>query len=114
MSIAAKDAASILGVSERMIYDLAAPGGPIPCYRFGRRITFDESDIQEYKQSCRSAVINRAVRSSLSSTALSAAPASALESAFRKLGVQPKLTNTTAKNPRASTQPRMALVRRTA
>nr|KAJ8740681.1 helix-turn-helix domain-containing protein [Delftia sp. PS-11] len=113
MPISVKDAAALLGVSARKVYDLAAPSGPIPCYRIGRNINFDETDILEYKQQCRSVVTNRAVRSSLSSTASSTACVSALESAFRKLGVQPRLTNTTAKNQRASTQPRMALAQRT-
>jgi hypothetical protein len=46
-------AAIILGVSKRQIYDLAAPGGPIPCFRIGKRIVFDAKDLQEYKESCR-------------------------------------------------------------
>ena len=114
MSMSVKEVATELGVSSGMVYSLAAPAGPIPCYRVGRRVTFDETDIQEYKQSCRSVVTNRAVRSSLSSTASSTTCVSALESAFQKLGVRPKQTNTTARRPRASTPPRMALVQKTA
>ena len=41
----AKEAAAILGVSPRAVYALAAPQGPIPCYRIGRTIVFDEADV---------------------------------------------------------------------
>ena len=103
MQISAQQAAVLLGVSPRKVYGLAAPGGPIPCYRIGRNVNFDETDILEYKQQCRSSVINRVVRTSLNLTASSTEGASVLESAFRKFGVRPKLTNTTEKSPRAST-----------
>lgn len=50
----ALEAAEILGVDRRTMYDLAAPRGPIPCYRMGRRcVRFEETDLQEYLQSCR-------------------------------------------------------------
>lgn len=54
MPISAQQAAVLLGVSPRKVYGLAAPGGPIPCYRIGRNVNFDETDILEYKQQCRS------------------------------------------------------------
>ena len=41
------------GVSKRMVYDLAAPEGTIPCRRVGRHILFDEADIQEHLQAGR-------------------------------------------------------------
>ena len=47
-----KDAANLLGVSPGKVYALAAPGGPIPCHRIGKRIIFDRSDVLEYQQSC--------------------------------------------------------------
>lgn len=54
MRITAAEAASILGVSQRAIYDLAAPRGPIPCYRMGRKcIRFDSSDINAYADACK-------------------------------------------------------------
>lgn len=43
----------MLGVSIRTVYDLAAPGGPIPCYRIGRTLSFARNDIEAYLQSCR-------------------------------------------------------------
>lgn len=52
-------AAQLLGVSERTVYSLAAPAGPIPCIRLPgvRRIIFDEADIRAYREAskCRSA-----------------------------------------------------------
>ena len=80
----ASQAAAILGVSSRAVYDLAAPAGPIPCTRIGRRVVFDEADILEFKHACRSTATANVVRSSLSSTASSPAPAvSGLASAFQ-------------------------------
>ena len=43
----------MLGVSPQTIYDLAAPRGPIPCYRFGKKcIRFDPDDIRKYAAKC--------------------------------------------------------------
>lgn len=49
----AKDAAALLGVSLRTVYALAAPGGPIPCYRIGRTLSFVRADLEAYLRSCR-------------------------------------------------------------
>jgi len=43
--IGVASAAATLGVSQRHVYDLAAPAGPIPCYRIGRRILFNQTDL---------------------------------------------------------------------
>ncbi len=94
-----RDAARLLGVSVRQVYDLAAHCGPIPCYRVGRRVTFSESDILEYKQKCRCTEIKRAVASSLNSTAISPASGSALESFFRRRGREPRRRLRPAKKP---------------
>lgn len=37
-AITVSEAAALLGISRRMMYSLAAPIGPVPCHRFGRRI----------------------------------------------------------------------------
>lgn len=104
MMLTASQAAAHLGISARSVYDLAAPNGPIPCMRIGRRVVFDEADILEYKRSCLCTVINNVVRSSLSSTAVLPVQAvSGLESAFRKLGIKPRLTHSTGRNRRDST-----------
>lgn len=43
------EAAAMLGISKRQMYNLAAPAGPIPCYRLGPRLTrFDPADIQAF------------------------------------------------------------------
>ncbi|MAK54797.1 MAG: hypothetical protein CML17_02935 [Pusillimonas sp.] len=91
-------AARILGVSRSKIYDLAAPAGPIPCIRIGRRIIFDMNDLMEYRAQCRYTEKKQAVVSSLSSTAPLKASGSGLENVFRRLGVKPKRTLSTEKN----------------
>jgi excisionase family DNA binding protein len=51
--ITAKEAAAIMGISAGAVYDLAAPRGPLPCYRFGGALRFDPADVDTYMQSCR-------------------------------------------------------------
>jgi excisionase family DNA binding protein len=53
MTMTVIQASERLGVSRAMVYKLAAPHGPIPCTRIGSRVIFDESDVQDYKASCR-------------------------------------------------------------
>ena len=48
------EVAEILAIARRTVYDLAAPLGPIPCYRMGRRcIRFERSDIDAYIEKTR-------------------------------------------------------------
>ena len=96
----AAQTADVLGISARLVYAQAAPFGPIPCYRIGARVSFDESEIQEYKKSCQCIETKRQVASSLSSTVTLTARGSGLESVFQRLGIKPKLTPSTAKNQR--------------
>lgn len=96
--------ACALGVSRRMVYELAASSGPIPCVRIGRRVLFDDADVTEYIQQCRYTETKRAVSSSLSSVAVSADDGSALERYFLKRGVRPKLMPSNAKSPRGFTR----------
>jgi excisionase family DNA binding protein len=52
--ITAEDVAEMLGISRGAVYDLAAPKGPIPCVRFGRRcIRFNGEDVQAHIDACR-------------------------------------------------------------
>jgi predicted DNA-binding transcriptional regulator AlpA len=52
--ITVQAAAAMLGISKRFMYDLAAPNGPVPCYRLSTRATrFDPADIQAYAEACR-------------------------------------------------------------
>jgi hypothetical protein len=88
-TISAETASRILGVSVRLLYDLSAPRGPIPCFRVGRRIVFNETDVRDYLQSCRSVEIKRTVVSCLNSTVSYPRDESELEKLFRKDGIAP-------------------------
>ena len=52
----AAGAAELLGVSRRMVYDLAA-AGRLRCYRYSARaIRFDVADVEAFRQGCRAEV----------------------------------------------------------
>lgn len=95
MMLNAAQAAEILGISARLVYAQSAPAGPIPCYRIGTRISFDESEIQEYKKSCQCIETKKRVATSLNSTVTLTASGSGLENAFQRLGIKPRLTPST-------------------
>ncbi|MGI4776896.1 MAG: helix-turn-helix domain-containing protein [Janthinobacterium lividum] len=103
MSLSVKEACALLGIAPRTMYSLAAPAGPLPCYRVGRRVIFEREDVLEYKAKCRSTVIRQAVASSLSSAVVSTGAASALRKSFLALGIKPKPTNSIAKSRDGST-----------
>lgn len=51
--ITAEDVAKMLGISRGAVYDLAAPKGPIPCVRLGRRcMRFNRADIEAHILAC--------------------------------------------------------------
>ena len=100
----AKEAAETLGVSDRQVYALAAPAGPIPCYRIGKRIIFDQSDVLEYRKSCQFTEIKSAVASYSTSRAPLKGKESGLQKAFRALGINPKPMLMTGRNQPSSTQ----------
>lgn len=50
--LTASQAAAVLGLSTRKVYDLAA-SGRLPCYRVGREVVFDAAAVEQYKASCR-------------------------------------------------------------
>jgi len=90
--ISAAAAAEALGVSTRTIYDLAAPAGPIPCYRIGRRLVFALADVLAFQATCRHTQRKLEARPVASAPRLKVAdPESGLLATFRKLGVKPKL-----------------------
>lgn len=93
--LSAEETSGMLGVSVRTVYTMAAPNGPLPCYRVGRRVVFDVSDIQEHMRKYQCTEIRRAVASSISSTTRSRAGESELESFFRQHGVKPRLKPST-------------------
>src|SRR5690625_3252183 len=102
-------AADLLGISRSQLYALAAPTGPIPCIRIGRRIVFDRKDLLEYRDKCRYTETKNAVVSSLSSTAASIKNECELENIFQKIGVAPRRTSSTAKSRKGSTASRAGL-----
>jgi len=99
----ALEAADILGVALRTMYDLAAPIGPIPCYRMGRRcIRFDEKDLREYLQSCRHTTIAPAITGDIRTTRVLKVSDPAYLNSFQKrgLGNRQKLSAKPKANPR--------------
>lgn len=87
--ISVTGAAEILGVSARQVYDLAAPAGPIPCYRIGGRVVFDRAEVEAYLQSCRCVQAPRiSVRTKLTSTRIPGHGESALEKYARERGLK--------------------------
>lgn len=87
----AAQAASMLGVSARHVYDLAAPAGPIPCTRIGRRVVFDEADILQFKAKCRCAAAASPARAAFRPAVAPAGARPLLQAVFRRLGIKPKL-----------------------
>lgn len=91
-SYTVKKAAEYLGVSLRLVYQLAAPNGPIPCYRIGRRIVFDVTDVEAFKQSNHVDPIKEK-RTRLKSTRIDLPSSeSGLLATFAKLGLKPRLS----------------------
>ena len=92
-AITAKEAAAVLGLSARKLYELAA-SGQMACYRFGGAVRFDRADLETYKASCRSPATTPA-NGSISLTASLPGSGSALTAYFRKAGVKSRPTNST-------------------
>ena len=106
--IAADEAARLLGISKRAVYDLAAPHGPIPCFRYGAKcVRFNLTDILEYDKSCQHTLIVQKIVGVMSSTRLSVETESALLSSFRKDGIEPKPKTSQQKRTLASSRLRV-------
>ena len=99
-------AATLLGLSRRMIYDLANTG-KLRGYRFGRALRFDLADVMEYKQACRFDGTPETSAGATNSTALFKASGTAFLDFCRKAGLKPKLTPSTEKKAPASTRLRV-------
>jgi excisionase family DNA binding protein len=89
--ISAKEASALLGVAPRTMYSLAAPAGPLPCYRVGRAVRFEEADVMQYKAKCLCAPAPRTSALPLRSVAISKAVGSDLRRSFLALGIKPRL-----------------------
>ncbi|GIZ54045.1 helix-turn-helix domain-containing protein [Noviherbaspirillum aridicola] len=86
-----REAASVLGVSVRQMYNLAAPRGPIPCYQLGPRMTrFSPSDLRAYLDSCK---VEPAVTSASPAPPKvhARSPDGGLRAAFSAAGIRPRV-----------------------
>src|ERR1051325_7747764 len=90
--------AVLLGISPRAVYSL-----PIPRYQITRRaVRYLLSDVEAYRESCRSAGIRGTSVGATSLTVTLKAADTGLQSYFRKAGVEPRLTPTMSKKPATS------------
>lgn len=105
--LTAAEAARTLGVSARMVYALFK-AGKLAGYKIGRAIRFAETDVEDFKASCRSVGARETSGGGLTSTATFRAAATGLCDSFRAAGVKPKLTPTTGRKARASTRLQLA------
>ena len=103
MSLTAKEVAKMLSLDERTVYALAAPDGPLPCYRFGRSVRFEAEDVREYKERCRSTTTKPERAGGGSSKRTLMASAIDLASSFRAAGLKVKPESMTSRKPRAPT-----------
>lgn len=104
--LTAAEVASQLGISARLVYDLARRG-ILPSYRFGSAVRFDPADVQTFRSSCRSAGTPATSAGASSSTATSMVSADELQSYFLGAGVKPRLTPSIAKRGAGSTRLRV-------
>ena len=93
--IDAKQAATLLGVAPRTVLELAAPRGPLPCYRIGRAVRFKPEDVEGYRESCRlNSTAGTSVGGGISTTRTQVKDTD-LASYFRQVGVNPRRSNST-------------------
>jgi hypothetical protein len=84
-------AAKHLGISLGKAYSLAAPQGPMPCYRIGSRVIFDLADIEAYKTSVRVEPVEKVSLKLRSRRLLPTSTESSLLATFKRLGIKPRL-----------------------
>lgn len=88
--ITADEVAKILGVSRGAVYDLAAPKGPIPCVRLGRRcVRFNLADVETHIQKCTHTQADTLFSVKVSTKAFKVT-VSEPQNCFQKLGIVPK------------------------
>lgn len=105
--LTANEVASLLGLEPRTVYDLFK-SGRLPGYRFGTKaIRFDERDVEEFKQKCRSDGTSETSAGASRSSASLRVSDTELAGFFRKRGVEPKLTRSTSKKAGDSTHLRV-------
>lgn len=90
MMITAEEVAEMLGISRGAVYDLAAPKGPIPCVRLGRRlIRFKVADVQAHIVACTQSQAAPKFSMKLSRTPVKVTVSNPLN-CFERLGVKVK------------------------
>lgn len=103
--LTAAEAGKLLGLSARTMYDLAK-AGKVACHRLGvgdGALRFEEADVLEYKNSCRSPATTLAAGSTSSTVKFPELGESALTAYFRKAGRDPKPTRSTSRKRRDGT-----------
>jgi excisionase family DNA binding protein len=99
--LTAAQVAELLGISRRMVYDLASRG-KLPVYKIEGARRFAPADVEAYRESCRSSgTQGTSAGASISNASLKVA-VTGLAEFFRAAGVKPKLTPSTAAKARAS------------
>lgn len=46
--LSSPETARLLGISEKMLWNVTSPRGELCCVRIGRRVLFDPSDVQDW------------------------------------------------------------------
>jgi len=46
--LSVREAAKMLAISERTLWSITAPRGPLPCVRIGRSVRYDLRDLQAF------------------------------------------------------------------
>lgn len=102
--IKVEQAADMLGISRRMMYDLAAPHGPVPCIRLSVKcVRFNPDDVEAYAKKCLHTTIKVEAAGYLSSAKLSTGQGSELQKLYRMAGTVAKQKPLTKRKPTGST-----------
>lgn len=102
--LTAAQVAAMLGISARKVYEIDP--ALLPRHEFGRAVRYAPSDVEAYREACRSTesrARTAALAGSLSSRVVSKASESEYEKAFRRLGLVPRRMRSTALNAPVST-----------
>ena len=89
--LTANEVAVLLNLSQTKIYELARTG-ELPHYRFGSSVRFNQQEVQDYIQSCKSAATVRRTAAISNLKVSIKAKESGLEGAFQALGIKLKPT----------------------
>ena len=48
LTLTVREAAEALSISERLLWSMTAPRGPIPCFKLGRRVLYPVASLEEF------------------------------------------------------------------